>query len=83
VGVADAPAKSSESLVSFTTVEDEHRHRDNYLSGLRARHKRADADRPMPVLLQVHGVRDHSQAEARRLLRLLLIFKCSVPIAAI
>ena len=53
------------------------------LSRLWAHPQRADTDRTPPVFLGVCGMRNHSQAEARRSLRLLLVGGRSVLVAAI
>jgi hypothetical protein len=46
---------------------------DYYLSQVRHRKKRNDADRRVPVFLRVHWLRHQTPARARRLLRLLLL----------
>lgn len=51
----------------------------HYLPTLRTRCGRDDADRRLPVLLRVHGMRRAAQAKTGRLLRVLFLWLGSLP----
>lgn len=70
-------------LRSLRDFGAQHDHNHDYVPKLRTLRARNNADRSLRHLLQMHRMRGHTPAEARRLLRILLVCGRSVPIAAI
>jgi hypothetical protein len=55
---------------------------DHHLSAVQARRHRDDADRRLPVVLRLQGLRREIEITARRLLRLLLLWLGALPVDA-